>query len=281
MATRRRRFTPYRPPTPPAGSYDPSLDAQEAAARRGLVDLRGDLGTQQARDVTDYAMGQDELSRARYRNQSDIQSQMIGNFQDIDTQLNRTAEDEQRQTQLLNRQFGILGRNQLQAVNTAGVIRGGALLQAAARRAENQGIEQQSINQAAARRHEDLSRQRQRVEQEGARAIDRGFEDYNLGMGKLGLEYSLPDANNPLGGRRYQDRTTQVTRAERENTAFGLDIGAQRSYQAAGAGWDPEPKPSNEFGTGANAYRVLRQGNTSVAYRPNGTVLWRRPVRRR
>jgi hypothetical protein len=106
-------------------------------------------------------------------------------------------------------------------------------------------------------------------------------EDTNLRLGDLALKLAPPDENNPFGGRAFQDRTTQLTRARRENTQFGIDTEGQRDYQAAGAGWTPPEMPKNEFIDPATGqHRQLQvHGNQTVAIDQSGRVLWRRPRR--
>lgn len=257
MARKSRKFTPYRPPTPPAGSYDPSLDSQLAASRRGLSDLQGQIGTQTARDVTDYGTAL-----------ANLQQQQGFTQQDLGTARARGTEDYNQNVAMLTRRYGNLARNQLQGANAAGVLRGGALLQAAAKRSANMALDRQPMDTNY-----------QRFLADNAQQAQRSALDTQSRQGQLALDYAPPDANNPLGGRRYQDRTTQLTQAQREAAFFGQDVAAMKNYQATGSGWDPGSRPGNEFGTGANTYRVVREGNMSVAYRPNGTVLWRRPRR--
>jgi hypothetical protein len=233
------------------------LDSQEAAARRGLSDLQNQIGTQQARDVTDYALSQGQ-----------VQQQAGWNQQDLSQQRARGGEDYQRNVQMLTRRYGQLGQQQLQGANNAGVIRGGALLQSAAKRAENMALDRQPLDTNYQRFLADNSTQQARSQ---AGVTDR--------LGRLALDYAPPDASNPLGGRRYQDRTTQLTQAQRELAFFGQDIGNQRAFQAAGSGWDPGQGPTNEYTKNGQTYRVVREGNQSVAYLPTGKVLWKRPYR--
>jgi hypothetical protein len=67
---------------------------------------------------------------------------------------------------MLTRQYGQLGRNQLQGANQAGVIRGGALLQSAAKRAENQAIDRQPLDTNFQRFLADNAQQAQRTQQD-------------------------------------------------------------------------------------------------------------------
>jgi hypothetical protein len=89
----------------------------------------------------------------------------------------------------------------------------------------------------------------------------------NYQLGQLALDYSPPDANNPLGGRRFQDRTTQLTQAQREQAFFGQDVNAMKAFQASGSGWDPPQRPANEFVSrrGCRIRCAAGSGMTSVA----------------
>lgn len=253
MARRSYRFTPYQPPQPPAGSYDPALDSQKQAAGRGLLDMRQDLETQGTRALSDYGTGTEALGR---------------NYQDSLNQTGaartRENEDYSRNVGLLTRRYGQLGDQQTEQANAAGVINGGALLQSAAKRSENQGIEQTGLDTAHRRTLEDLTaREASVTADEGAQA------------GQLALTLN----------RGGEDRTTQLQRALRENSAFGLDLNAQRAYQAAGSGWAPPGRgqpggmPKNEFvnaATGAHT-RVIIRGNERLTVDPSGNILSRRP----
>jgi hypothetical protein len=259
VAAKSRKFTPYRPPTPPAGSYDPALDAQLAAARRGLSDLQSQIGTQQARDVTDYASQVEQAGRQTDQNEADLSKQWLRGREDIYRDRGRAGEDYNRNVEMLTRQYGQLGRNQLQATNAAGVIRGGALLQSAAKRAENQAIDRQPLDTNYQRFMADSSQQESRLGADYATQSQRNEAARTQQLGRLALDYAPPDAAaNPLGGRRWQDRNTQLVTAQREQAFFGQDVGAAKAFQAAGSGWDPPQKPANEFTSASGTpYRVI------------------------
>lgn len=265
-------WTPYQVEMPPSGSYDPSLDAQEWAAQRGLFDLGQDTNTANIRGTVDYGLAQDQINRSNTRGLQDLQSQQ----QQVDTGYARTGEDYQRQLGLLQRSYQQLGNRQSQQQRAMGVAGGGAALQAAAKRAQNQTLDRQPLDTAYQRAGQD---HQTALDQIGV-ARTRLGEDTQLQQGMLALQSAPPDANNPFGGRDWQDRTTALTRAQREGSAFGIDLNAQRFYQAAGAGWQPQSGPSNEFRDAqGNPYRVVVQGNQTVGIGPSGRVLWRRARR--
>lgn len=260
MATKpkSRKFTPYRPPTPPAGSYDPALDAQLAAARRGLSDLQGQIGTQNARDATDYAAQVSRLQEQQGWNSADLSQQLARGQADLGTARTRGTEDYNQNLATLTRNYQQLGNRQLQGAAGAGVLRGGALLQAAAKRSSNQAIERQPLDTNYNRFLADNTQSGQRLAEDYNTQSGRNQANLGYQLGQLALTSSPPDANNPLGGRSYQDRTTQLTAAQREQAFFGQDVTAAKAYQAAGAGWDPPQRPANEFvSKGGTPYRVI------------------------
>jgi hypothetical protein len=130
---------------------------------------------------------------------------------------------------VLQRGYQTLASQQRQQFQAHGLAYGGASLQAAAKRQANEAFDQQPIDLARARLGEDTG----------------------LQLGKLALDMAPPDASNPLGGRRFQDRNTTLTRAKREDASFGLDTAAEKVFQATQSGWVP-PTPPREFPKGGN-----------------------------
>ncbi len=210
------------------------LDAQRDAATRGLGDVRQDTALAGTRAAADFQFGQDDVNR----------------------QTGRAEEEYRTNTAMLGRQFDILaGRQQEQAAG-AGVLGGGALLQAAAKRQANQALAQQGLDTG----------------------IARVREDRDVGIGKLGVDFN----------RGLADRTTGLARAEREDTAFGLDTAGQRAYQAAGMGYVPPGRgqpggmPRGEFTNKAGVQRrKIVRGGFEYIVAPDGTVVHSRRVRGR
>jgi len=122
----------YAPPLPPAGSYDPALDAARRAASRGLLDTQQDTGRDLGRAGVDYSLG----------------------VEDANNQFSTTRSDYDRNKMLLQHSFQVLAGQQQQSANAAGLIDGGALLQSAAKRKWNQDTQQQALDT-------DLNRARQ------------------------------------------------------------------------------------------------------------------------
>lgn len=181
----------------------------------------------------------------------------------IDLSQQRGTQDIDRNVQTLQRSYMQLGRRQNEGARHQGVVSGGLLLASAAKRAENQAIDMQPLDTARTRLG----------------------QDSDLARGRLALDFAPPSADNPLGGRRFQDRTTGLTRAEREGVNFGLDVNAQKMFQATGAGYVPPGRgenggiPKNEFITGTgDHYRQKRVNGFDIRFNPAGKVIARRKV---
>jgi hypothetical protein len=216
-------FTPYVPPKPPTGSYDPALDAQLRASQRGLGDVRMDTATANTRSLNDFGTASQGIARDKARG-----------YADIDWNL-----------QMLDRSYQQLQRRQAEGARAAGVMSGGIALQAAAKRAENQRIDERP-----------LWVQKNRL-----------GEDASLAQEALKLDY----------GRGLEDRTMGLTRAEREGSMFGLDVDEQKAFQATQYGWEPAQRPPNQGVTKSGVPYIERQeGNYIVRYDPQGNVLSRR-----
>jgi hypothetical protein len=191
-ARRRALHPPKKPVTPvrpPAGTYDPALDAARRAAARGYRDVKQDTRTAGTRAAEDFQFGQDDVNRA----------------------YTRTGEDYASNTAMLRRQYDILAGRQQEQANVSGVISGGALLEAAAKRRANQAVEQAPLDTG----------------------YQRAGQEHDLAIQRLGVGFQ----------RGVTDRGTALTRAGREDRAFGLDTAAERLYQASQAGWVPPRKP--------------------------------------
>jgi hypothetical protein len=269
---------------PPADRYDPSLDAQLAASGRGFGDLTVDAGIANQRDLQDYGFARNDLTQAQARGHEDIGNQRFDvnrgfdrGVADIGTHRHDIHEDYQRNVGLLQRQFRLLGANQGGQFRAAGISGGGAALQAARKRAENQQIERQPLDTGFERANRDLQTQETRMGEDRGTSLDRlGLADTRLnqdtesGLGRLGVGLQ----------RGVDDRSLALLRGGREQTFFGLDTATAKAAQAAATGWDPGARPSNEFVGPQGPYRTIVQGNRTLGIGPGGDVLFRRPRRR-
>lgn len=235
-------FTPYRQPQAPPGTYDPNLDIQASAVNRGLADTTQDISKAGTRDTTDYLTGVGQIDQSAAREGQDYTSRVA----------------------TLTRAYDQLASQQGQQQAAAGVDRGGAALQAAAKRQANMAIERAPIDTAHTRAGQDLQRQRD----------------------QLALDLAPPSADNALGGRRFQDRATQLTRAQREAAQFGIDTGTVKNFQAAQSGLFQVPGRGEAGGipkgehvdASGNPYRTIVRGHERLFFDPNGRLLRRKRI---
>lgn len=198
LAQRAAQYSPgYQPPpingvwtpgqaTIPSGAYNPTLDIELAAGKRGLSNTLEDLLTKGSRGDANYALDSGEVQRQ---------------------QGEQTAEH-QRALTALALQYKNLGTRQTEDANAAGVLRGGALAQAAAKRAANEGRAAEPIN---------LAYQNQQL------ADTRS-------LGRLALAHQ----------QEGEDNATAGSRAEREQAQFGIDTRTVEAREATNNGYiDP------------------------------------------
>lgn len=213
-------FEPYKVPPVPAGYYDPALDAAAGAAHRGYEDMQYDATLQGTRLGTDLQLGQEQIAQGAVR----------------------TGQDIDRQQSVLNRAYSQQGNRQRQQINAAGVGAGGASLQAAAKRAQNQAFDEVPLSTATTRAGED--------------AIEA--------TKRLGLGYE----------RQTQDIGIDLARAGREDTQFGVDTESEKAFSAAQAGYIPPGRPGNEHTTkDGQVFHVINKGGVRYRVKPDGTVL--------
>jgi hypothetical protein len=238
-------FTPFEYPTsPPAGTYDPALDAQLEAAKRGYGDLTQDTEQGYQRGQTDYLTSTAEATQARDNSLADTLRARA-----------REGTDYQTQTGLVGRKYRQIGDSQAQQAGQTGQIRGGALAGALAARTENQGIEQGAIDTQHTRFGEDSNTQEQRIHQ--------AYDTPDTGiLAKLQTAFQ----------RSQDDAATGLSRGGRELGFYGLDTNTAKFAQAAQAGYTPPQKPSNEFSDAKGPYRLIMRGGVAYKQRPNGKL---------
>lgn len=231
-ARRSRRFEHYVAPVrPPSGTYDPGLDATEAAANRGLQDLRADTQQQLERGSDDYLLATGERQTNTGNSLGDLLRAAARGRQDYDA---GTGDREHA--------FAVQAARQRDAAGAAGLSQSGWDAQAKAVRAGNQAREQQAADVTYGRQADDLSEQSRRTEHAGG-----------VAQGQLDLGF----------GRQTQDAQTALGRAGRENTFFGGDTAEARLYQAQASGlWDPPVKARNEHRINGNGryFRRVKGG---------------------
>lgn len=217
--------------TVPSGLYDPSLDYQQQAASRGVQDLSADttLGNARLQDNYNLGLGQNTEDSGYQRGQLDTAHNRA--YVDVGTGLTRAAQDYKTATEGLTRRYGILGGQQGEAANAAGVGEGGALVQAAMKRQANQALDQAPIDTGYQRTTQDLITQGQRANEDYGTQTGRLSQLAGRSSGQLGLTYQ----------RGVQDSGTTLARAKRENTFYGQGIRQQKIFQATQAGWPGPP----------------------------------------
>lgn len=162
----------HRPPAagpvlPPAGYYDPALDAALSAAKRGFGDQQADysrdFGTGQGgRLGNDYQLGLASLTQQRDRQLADLGTQRAD----------------------VNLGYQRLGTSQAQGDRRAGVRSGGLLKQQLAIRAGNQQHDLAPIATAEQRVGQDFTTQRDQL----GLGFQRAGEDASTGLQRSGRE---------------------------------------------------------------------------------------------
>lgn len=179
--------------------------------------------------AVDYGLGVEAINRDFGRNSQDLTTGYDRSIADIGTARGYEGEDYSASLAALQRSYDRLGSRQMETANQAGVLQGGAVLQAAAKRAANQAFDRQPIDVNHQRAVTGFDTSQQRLTADYGTNAARLGEDRGVAAGNLALGYT----------RGTTDLQTTLRRAGRENTAFGLDINAQKSYQAAQGGWTP------------------------------------------
>jgi hypothetical protein len=277
------RFKPFMPyGVAPAGTYDPSIDQQVAAGQRGLVDLGQDSVLGARRATEDYGFGVSDLNLSQSRGTQDIGTQRDAvnrsfdrSTTDIGTQRGYATEDHQRAIDALTRGYSRLGNQQGQQARVMGVG-GGALVQAARKRAENMAFDQAPIDTGFNRQIAGLDTSQQRLGEDRSTALSgldtaqgRLTEDTSRGTARLGV--NLQRQIDPDTG----DLSRPLQRAGREqNQLETFDAPQSRFAQAVAGGWDPGPRPSNEsVGGPFGDHKVIQRGGFDYIVDPHGKVL--------
>jgi hypothetical protein len=192
---------------PPAGTYDPTLDANYAAAQRGYGDTTQDTEKAGQRASSQYELDKQSVNLGAGRSLSDLLAARVQAHQDNAKAVADTS-----------RNYGILGDTQSQQAGAAGVLSGGTLRAALAKRTENESRDQASLKAAI-----------DRFDTASGTSESRLNEDTSRQLASLGLDY----------GYGVNDRQDALDRAGRELGFFGADTDAQRLYQAIQNGYVP------------------------------------------
>jgi hypothetical protein len=215
---------------PPAGSYDPNLDVQERAAKRGYRYTTEDLTRGSEREATDFGLGQENLGRQR----GDVQRQYGENLSDLLKARARGSEDYQSNLQTIARNFSQLGNQQAQRGREAG-LEGGYALQAARKRAANEAITRAPVDTGYKRFSADSTLDETRLGQ----AQQRSFDEIDRSGGQLAE--SLPP--RPGGLKRHRrarrDRASELCAGHRRRPPGPVPRAAAVTAPRAPAGSRP------------------------------------------
>lgn len=173
----------WAPPPIPTGAYNPIRAIEESAGKRGLGNTLEDLSTKDARGASEFALEEGEVGRQKSEQEAEAQKDLA-----------TIAQSYQR-----------LGVKQTEQARGAGVLRGGALLQSAAKRAANEGKSKEPVTQGLSRQEENDQR--------------------SLGKLALGRE------------QEQEDIAKEAARAEREQAQFGIDTRTLEAREAAENGY--------------------------------------------
>lgn len=230
--------------SPLAGTYDPTLDIQQAQASRGLSDLLEDLGQQGRYADADFSLGQEALNRNRDRNEQQLglnEQDLARDFgrsrEDLGRQRRQTGEDYSSSLQDMERMYGrsfadllksrarggedyasaIEGLqrdyarqadSQRQQAGIRGVL-GGAIAQAKRKRGENMALDQAPMDRNFSRFSEDSAQAESRLSEDQSRdrsGLDRSYARANEGFDTASsrLGEDYASGQNRLGVARTQ-----------------------------------------------------------------------------
>lgn len=213
--------------TPPAGFYDPALDAQQRAGDRGLAQMLQDLGKAGTRADDQLRVDKGQINQGADWSLADLLTGKNREGEDYSTATGRAGEDHSTNLATIGRNYQRLGSSQAGSAVQAGVGSGGTFAAAKAARDTNQGLETTAENTGFNRSTADMLTQH-----------NRSGEDYTTQKGRVETTrgQQLGDADR-LYGYGVVDRADTGQRATDENTFFGQDTGAQKLYQAGQQGW--------------------------------------------
>lgn len=212
----------YTPPPIPAGAYNPIRDIELSAGKRGLQNTVEDAGTSEARGQSNYLLGAEGIQR----------------------QQGEQATSHQESLDSLARSYQRLQGRQAEQAREAGVTRGGAVLQSAAKRAANEGTAKAGIETAYG---------------EQQAADQRSLAQLGLGRQREG-----------------EDNTTTVQRAEREQGQFGVDTQTLEAREASENGYTaPVPSAFSRTNSAGQGYRQFKnaKGQTVHEYADGRKVI--------
>ncbi len=197
---------PTQPFALPAGAFNPQRQVEVEEANRGLEQLQGEDATAATRDVSDYNTALAQLQQSEQQQGADHATNLA----------------------TIARAFQNLKTAQEQKDNAAGVVSGGALLQAAAKRSSNEGLETAKQNTAFERQQLADQAKAAELARELAPPPEAG---------------SLDPTELAQGGRKFQDIGTALSNAALNNAFFGESQNRLAGQEAAENGYVPPTAP--------------------------------------
>lgn len=234
-----QRAAKTRVAAPPAGSYDPNLDAQKRAETRGYENTLDDLDQAGEYAGIDLGIAKDSAGISKTRNLEDYTSAKSGverssgrSLTDLLTNRTRGGEDYKTSLSNLQRTYDRLGTAQGEQARKAGAeATGGAFAQAARKRAANQALDKSPIDLAYNRFMADSGTAETRLGEDKQTSLDDLLRGYTRGDQDVDRDL----AATTLGfTRQTRDYETTRQRAGDEHDAFGQDIDTAKQYQWGG-----------------------------------------------
>lgn len=243
---------------PPALTYDPGIEAERRAAKRGLEDIETDVRAgrhfarrdlaQALRDIrTDTSRTRGRLNRDFARSRDDINRTTEREGHDLseresDVRLKGERANQDFDTQLANigRQFAQLGQRQGESANAAGVLSGGTQAASQVARGRNQQTAEAPVHVARQRVEEDLATALRRIGTAGGELgedSERELAELGEDRGRLSGHLLQDRGRNRRLARREAGRGLfslkhKLERARREQAFTDIDKTLQAIYQA-------------------------------------------------
>lgn len=213
---------------PPAGSYDPNLDFQEETEKREYGYTGDDINKAQERAGIDLGLGTERTRIDKGRTEEDygvgkaaIERGAGRSLSDLLTSRTRNTEDYGTSLASLQRSYDRLANTQGEQTRKMGVDEGGAVAQAARKRAANQALDKAPIDQAYQRFMQDSTTSETRLGEDKQTSLDdllRGRDRTNDDL----------DWNQAERAKQYdwttKDLGTQQERADDAHDQFGRNI---------------------------------------------------------
>jgi hypothetical protein len=233
--SQRKANTASRTPwAPPPGTYDPSLDFQDRAAQTGYDQNIEDIKTGRSREGSQYGIDVEELGRQKGYAQQDFGTRLS----DLLKQRQYGQQDYQTNTDAINRNYQRLQGTQNAAARQAGQFGGGVAAASAAKRKENQGLEQKQLDTGFNRFMEGSKTAEVALNTERTRALggpgdagsfQRQLDALNLGHLYTGQDYTTQEERLGTGLQDYLQASAATKQAQYKQ-ATGQPIKPTPSY---------------------------------------------------